>query len=202
MIVHGFDVYRSYLGMKLHFTKTNYDFFECNGKGRAKESTYHDRKDFYFFETLARKYTDQEIKEFMLASFVEAEDPTKVWIGDIKATGRDRWLVWTKRQQSLAYLVKQDFDTVVKHMEASSHSFNDLFETMGGHPPLLRLYIKRRLNLETLIIMDMVINYMKKWDETLKDPLWEQLSFKIKNYRPFLSISSVKFRKLMKESFV
>ena len=202
MIVHGFDVYRSYLGMKLHFTKPNYDFFECNGKGRAKESTYQQRNDFYFFETLARKYTDQEIKEFMLACFVEASDPTKVWIGDIKSAGKDRWLVWTKRQQSLAYIVKQDLDSVVKHMEASSYSFNNLFETMGGHPPLLRLYIKRGISLETLIIMDMVIKFMSNWDKTLVDPLWEQLSFKIKNYRPFLSISTSKYKNLMKECFV
>ena len=174
MIVHGFDVYRSYLGMKLHFTKPNYDFFECNGKGRAKESTYQQRNDFYFFETLARKYTDQEIKEFMLACFVEASDPTKVWIGDIKTSGRDRWLVWAKRQQSLAYLVEQDLDVLVEQL-AEVGSFNSLFETVGGHPPLLKLYIKRRICLETLVILDMVLGFMKQWDKKLRDPLWEQL---------------------------
>ena len=188
--------------MKLHFTNKNYDYFECNGKGRAKESTYQQRNDFYFFETLARKYSDQEIKEFLLASFVEAEDPTKVWIGDIKTSGRDRWLVWAKRQQSLSYIVKQDLDTVAQHLEATSTSFNNLFETLGGHPPLLKLYIKRRISLETLIIIDMVIQYTRNWDKKMSDPLWEQLSFKIKNYRPFLSISTMKFRKLMKECFM
>ena len=201
MIVHGIDVYKTYLAFKQHFSNPAFDFYKYEGKVRAKESTYQARNDFYFFETLARKYSDQEIKEYMLASFVEAEDPTKVWIGNIKSGGKDCLLVWAKRQQSLTYIVEQDFDAVVKHMETTQTSFNNLFETMGGHHALLRLYIKRSINLETLIIFDMVLNFMVRWDEKLRDPLWEQLSFKIKNYKPFLSIPTNKYKDLMKDTF-
>ena len=202
MIVHGIDVYKTYLAFKQHFSNPAFDFYKYEGKVRAKESTYQARNDFYFFETLARKYSDQEIKEYMLASFVEAEDPTKVWIGNIKSAGKDCWMVWAKRQQSLAYITKQDFDTVAQHMETTQTSFNNLFETMGGHPALLRLYIKRSINLETLIIFDLVLNFMRTWDKELTDPLWEQLSFKIKNYKPFLSIPTIKYKQLMKETFI
>ena len=198
----GFDVYRTYLAMKQHFTKENFDFFQYDGKVRAKEETYLQRSDFYFFETLARKYTDQEIKEFMLASFVSADDPSKVWIGDIKASGKDRWLVWTKLHESLAYTFKQDLDAVVEHLASTSSSFNNLFETMGGHPPLLRLYIKRRIHLETLIIFDIILGFTKTWDKKMRDPLWEQLSFKIRKYKPFLSIPSNKYKEILKEAFL
>ena len=199
--MHGFDVYKTYLAMKLHFSLDKYDFFQCEGKGRAKESTYHDRKDFYFFETLARKYTKQEIQEFMLASFVASENPAKVWIGDIQRSGKSNWMVWAKLQQSLAYTVEQDFDRLVEHMATTQTSFNDLFKTMGGHPSLLRLHIKRQIHLETIIILDMVLGFVRIWDKELKDPLWEQLSFKIKKYKPFLSIPTTKYRSLMKEKF-
>ena len=195
--MHGFDVYKCYLAMKLHFSSDKFDFFQYEGKVNAKESTYQDRNDFYFFETVARKYDAQEIKEYMLASFVEAEDPSKVWIGDIKRAGRDCWLVWAKRQQSLAYIVEQDFDTVVKHLEEAQCSFNNLFETMGGHPPLLRLFYKQRLNIETLIVLDLILGYGTIWNDRLKDPLWEQLSFKIKKYKPFLSIPSKKYKAML-----
>jgi hypothetical protein len=87
-------------------------------------------------------------------------------------------------------------------MEEERCSFNNLFETMGGHPPLLKLYIKRRINLETLIIFDMVLGYMTNWDSRLKDPLWEQLSFKIKKYKPFLSINTSTYKILIKKSFL
>ena len=201
MAIHGYDVYRKYLAFKLHFSREKFDFFEANGKGRAKEETYQQRNDFYFFETLARKFSEEEINEFFLASFAESDDPTKLWIGTIKESGRDRWVVWQKRQQSLTYIVSQDFDSMVNYMAAKECSFNSLFETVGGHPPLLRLFFKRQLHLETLVILDMVLGFMVSWDSQLKDPLWSSLSFKIKKLKPFLSIPVSKYRMIMKEKF-
>jgi hypothetical protein len=198
----GFDVYRTYLAMKQHFTKKNFDFFQYDGKVRAKQETYLQRSDFYFFETLARKLSDTEVKEYLLASFVSADDPSKVWIGDIKRSGKDRWLAWTKQNQSMQYLVKQDLSSVANFLEEKGYSFNDLFETLGGHPPALKLYIQRRISLETLIVMDMVLKFTQKWDENLHDPLWESLSLKIKKYKPFLSIPTHKYKKFMKETFL
>ena len=86
-------------------------------------------------------------------------------------------------------------------MDATGCTFNNLFETVGGHPPLLKLYIKRRVHLETLIICDMVLGFMKKWDKNLSDPLWESVSFKIKKYKPFLSINTNKYQKVLREKF-
>ena len=200
--MQGFDVYKTYLAMKLHFSLPKYDYFQCEGKGKAKESTYHDRKDFYFFETLARKYSDQEIKEFMLASFVASETPSKVWIGDIKASGKDKWLVWAKLQESLTYVVKQDLDGLVEYLATKGVTFNSLFETMGGHPPLLKLYVQRHIHLETLIILDMALGFMLYWDKEMRDPLWEMLSFKIKKYKPFLSINTTKYKLMMRDKFM
>ena len=200
--MQGFDVYRTYLAFKQHFANPKFDFFQYDGKVKAKESTYHDRKDFYFFETLARKHTDQEIKEFLLASFVSADDPTKVWIGDIKRDGKANWMVWTKLHESLAYAFKQDLNRVAEHLEATSRTFNDLFKAMGTHPPLLRLYIKRSITLETLTILDMVLGFMIQWDRELHDPLWTALSMKIKKYKPFLSLNTSRYKSIIKETFL
>ena len=201
-IVQGFDVYRAYLAMKQHFTKENFDYFQCGGKTRAKETTYQQRSDYYFFETLSRKLSDTEVKEYLLASFVTADDPSKVWIGDIKRTGKDKWLVWTKQHEGLSYFVEQDLDTVADYMEAQGYSFTDLFATLGSHPPILKLYFKRVISLETLIIMDMVLGFTEQWDNKLRDPLWQSLSLKIRKYKPFLSIPTHKYKKLMKKKFL
>ena len=201
-IVHGFDVYRTYLAMKMHFTKENFDFFQYDGKVNAKEETYQQRSDFYFFETVARKYEDQEIKEYLLASFVLADDPTKVWIGDIKRAGKDNWLVWQRQIQSRSYNFEQDLGRLVEHMEASELSFNQLFETSGGHPPLLKLHLKGVISLDTLIIMDMVLKFIPQWDKNLKDPLWQMISFKIKKYKPFMSIKTNKYKEMLQQRFL
>ena len=202
MIVHGVDVFRTYLAFKQHFSNPKFDFFQYDGKVKAKEETYQQRSDFWFFETLAKKLTDSEIKEYMLASFVSSENPSKVWIGDIKRNGRDLWMVWQKQQSGLSYIVQQDCERLVDFMEEKQCSFNSLFETMDGHPPSLKLHFKRQVSLETLIILDMVLGFMKHWDKNLKDPLWEQLSFKIRKYKPFLSINTMKYRGLVKSVFV
>ena len=200
-LMQGLQVYRMYLAMKQHFSKTNFDFFQCNGQTNAKEKTYQERNDFWFFETIARKYKKEEIQDLLLATFILSEDPKKVWIGDVRSTGKDRWVAFQKLQQSLNYIVEQDIDAVVEHMGTQRITFNNLFEAMGGHPPLLKLYIKRRINLETLIICDMILGFMGSWDNQLTDPLWEGISFKIKKYKPFLSINKDKYRKIMKEKF-
>ena len=197
----GLDCYRTYLAMKQHFTNPKFDFFQYDGKVKASEKKYQERSDFYFFETMARKLTDQEVKEYLLAGFVASDDPTKVWIGDIKRSGKDWWLAWQKKRQSEYYLVNEDLDRLVQHMEAQGYSFNNLFKDVG-HPPLLRYFIKRQLSLETLIIMDMVLGFMNQWDTTFTDPLWEGISFKVRKYRPFLSINKDKYLKLIKEKFL
>ena len=201
MVLHGFDVYKMYLGMKLHFTSEKYDFFLYEGKVNAKEETYTQRNDFYFFETLARKLTRQEAMEYLLASFVCAGDSGKVWIGDIKRNGKENWLKWTKMSQSIGYNFQQDIDTIQDFMMANNLKFNDLFDASEGHPALLKIYIKKQISLETFIIFDMVLKFMGRWDKQLRDPLWETLSFKIKKYKPFMSIPVSKYKKLMKEKF-
>ena len=200
-MIHGFDVYRMYLAMKLHFTNPNFDYFTAGGKTNAKEKTYQQRNDFWFYETLARKHTKDEIQEILLASFALSEDTSKVWIGDIKQSGKDRWVAWKKSQQSLSYIVEQDLSSMVDYMDAERYSFNDLFETMGGHPPLFRFLVKRQLHLETFIVMDIVLGFCKKWDKILIDPLWEKYSLKIKKYKPFLSINRDKYSHILREKF-
>jgi len=202
MIVHGFDVYRTYLAFKQHFTNPRFDFFQYDGKVKAKEETYQQRSDFWFFETLAKKLKDQEVLEYMLASFVSSEDPSKVHISLIKRSGKDLWMDWQKRQSSLRYSFEQDLNAVVQLMETKAYSFNNLFETLGQHPPILKLYINKRISLESLIILDMILGFTKQWDKDLIDPLWEQVSFKIKKYKPFLSINTMQYRKVVKEVFV
>ena len=77
------EVYQSYLAFKNHFTKEKYDYFKYGGRSRASEKAFNKRKDRYFFERISRKKNDEEIKQFFLANFSQASDPSQVWIGPI-----------------------------------------------------------------------------------------------------------------------
>ncbi len=201
-VFHGFDVYRTFLAMKQHFSNPKYDFFMYDGKVNAKESTYQARNDFYFFESLAKKLTPLEVKEYLLSNFVYADDPSKVWIGNIKRTGKDKWIAWQKQNQNLRYNFQQDLNSIVNLMDSRKLSFNDIFSCDAGHPWLLRLYIKKEINLESIIILDMVLKFMLVWDKTMDDPLWSALSLKIKKYKPFMSIPVKDYKDLMKSTFI
>ena len=54
----GFEVYKTYLALKLHFSKDNYNFFTFNGKSRASLKSFEGRKDKYFFKKLGTKYDE------------------------------------------------------------------------------------------------------------------------------------------------
>ena len=199
--MHGIQVYRMYLAMKQHFSNPKFDFFQYNGQVNAKEKTYQERNDFWFFETIAKRLSSEQVQELLLASFIQSDDPTKVWIGDIKRDGKNRWLAHQKQTQSMSYVVEQDLSTMADYMETKGHTFNDLFAPLGTHPALLKLYIKGDVSLETMVVMDICLGYTKLWDKKMYDPLWEALSLKIKKYKSFLSINSDKYKKMMMEKF-
>ena len=51
----GFDVYKVYLGVKLHFTTDTYDYVKYGGKTNATLDTFTKRKDRYFFHKLSKR---------------------------------------------------------------------------------------------------------------------------------------------------
>ena len=43
--MNGFDAYKTYLGIKLHFTKKDYDFHRFDGKTKATLESFEKRND-------------------------------------------------------------------------------------------------------------------------------------------------------------
>ena len=189
------EVYKTYLAFKNHFTKPNYDYHQYCGKSRASKESFNKRKDRYFFERMSRKKTDEEIKLYFLASFVECDDPTRLWIGEIIESGEKNYANWLKRSQSLYYLFKTETE-VFCHRE----TFEDLFTVKGtSHPEILKKYLHKGISIETLVIMDIILMFSKKFDKKLIDPVWESISLRIKKYKSFINIDKQKYTETLKE---
>ena len=77
--------------MKSHFTNPKFDFFKYGGKSRATITSFNKRKDKYWFEKTSRKYSDQEVLNFLLANFINATNPQNLWIGEIINSGERTW---------------------------------------------------------------------------------------------------------------
>ena len=194
MKVTPFETYQSYLSMKSHFTNPKYDFFKYGGKCRATVSSFNKRKDKYFFERTSRKYSDEEVLNFLLSNFVNTDNPQNLWIGEIISSGERTYADWTKRQQSLTYLFKEQSNELLLNNE-----LENLFSCLKGHPVILKRFLGGDISLETFVIYDRIFSFRKKFDKKLKDPVWETVSLKLQKYSPFLNIDVFKFKKILRD---
>ena len=194
MKVTPFENYQSYLSMKSHFTNQKYDFFRYGGKSRATMASFNKRKDKYWFEKTSRKYSDEQIVDFLLANFVTTDNPNNLWIGEIINSGERTYAEWTKRQQSISYLFKEESNKLLEE-----NQLQELFECDKGHPLILKRFLGGDISLETFVIFDIIFLFSEKFDEKLLDPVWETVSMKVRKYKPFLSINVSNFKKILRE---
>jgi len=180
--------------MKSHFTNPKYDFFKYGGKSRATMASFNKRKDKYWFEKTSRKYSDEQILNFLLANFVITDNPQNLWIGEIINSGERNYAEWMRRKQSLTYLFKEQLNKLL-----SENDLETVFNCSKGHPPLLKKYLGGEISLETLTILEKVFSFRKNFDKKLDDPVWESVSLKIKKYIPFININVFNYKKILKE---
>lgn len=191
-IMDPFDTYTMYVALKNHFTQKSYDYFKYNGHVKVKRETFDTRKDKYFFYKLSKR---KDIQDFLVANFVDGNKD--FWVGSIREEAPDLiFTKWKKRQESLTYTFTQDLDRL-----NSDFDFNFKVERYG-HPLLLRLYLRQDICIETMIILDMLVNYTRVWGKKLeKDLIFDEIYFKMIKYRPFLSIDLNKFKTITINKF-
>ena len=189
-----FDAYRQYLSLKNHFTKEKYDYHKYCGKSRATVQSFYKRKDRFWFEKLARNKSDQEVIEFFVSNFITCTDPSKLWIGEMIRDGEGRYTAWKKRTQSLSYIFKEEIQNILANQDLDS-----IFSRKSGHPIILKKYLGGDISIETMVILDQILEYRKEFDKHLQDPVWETVSMRMKKYSPFLNIEVSRYKKVLKE---
>lgn len=190
------DVYLMYCAMKAHFGKGDYDFVTYKGKTRIKRDTFYKRKDRSFFVRVSRKYkTEQEIQNYFVSNFIKDK---KGYIANFNDENYESWKL--KRQGF--------FDLFEVEMKPLVDAFEDLFTvTNGQHPKLMREFLGGRVSLETIIILDELVNFSLSldWNKQLEDDIiWIDLRNLMNNYRRFLTIDQKQYKirllKLIEES--
>ena len=194
--MNGFEVYKIYLAIKLHFTSKNqsYDFHKHNGRTTARLETFTKRRDRYYFHRLSKSYDDKSIVNYFLSNFVSN---TNLWVGDIIGkAGDEHYKQWSKKIESLHYYYEKDIDYIIERMTTKDIKFNDLFLSIDGqHPPIIKMFLAKKINFETLIILDDILRFTKKLNKNIKEKvLWPKLFDRMKRYKPFLSYNITKYK--------
>ena len=178
------DVYLMYCAMKAHFGKGDYDFIKYDGKTKISRESFWKRKDRYFFVKVSKKYdTSVEIRDYLVSNFIKDKN------GYIANFNDDNYDIWRLRRQGF-------FDEFAMELYPYVKNFDPLFESSKGtHPKLLQEYLGHRISLETMVILDELVEYSGKWDKYMNDDVvWPDIKKLMNNYKRFLTIDKNKYR--------
>ena len=187
------DVYLMYCALKAHF-QGDYDYHKFSGQTKIKRQSFYKRKDRIFFVRLSTKYSDKEILNYLVSNFIQDRS------GYIANFNDKNYEDWLQKRKTFYELFSEEMRPFVKN-------FEPLFECKDNqHPLLLKEYLGKRVSLETMIVLDDLVEFSKRWDKELvwDDFVWPDVKKLMNNYKGFLTIKTDKYRirllKLIEES--
>lgn len=156
----GYQAYRYFMAIKLHFTTDKYDVFVSNGRVTGKRETFEKRNDRGLFEKLANKFDkDKDLIRYFVANFAYGNS------GVIYSTDSDEYYdTWIKRKESIRRVFELDMITIQRYLENNKKIYNDLYSIDEYSPILLNLYLGKQITLETMVILNDLENYLDKWE--------------------------------------
>lgn len=188
----GLNAYKAYIALKLHFTKSDFDFFKYGGKTSASFDSYKKRKDAIFFEMIGKHPDPVNFIAFNMAEAGAKLYPKQLATAQVFKQQYDQF----KRQlDSLTYAVE-------RHLKDSEINILEAFTITSGHPPIVNQYLRGNISLLILTVLIKTLDLQEYYDAKMPDPIWQKLSLQIKKLSPFLNydpkkISSVLLKMVM-----
>mgnify|MGYP000344694632 CR=1 FL=1 len=195
----GFNAYKTYLALRSHFT-TDYDYFKYNGKLRVKEESFLRRKDKFFFEKIERRHK-KELVPFFVSNLIKEDNN---WSGGLVSDKAEQvFNEWKRKFQSLKYSFREDMSKLRDYMDRNDLQFDEVFRCDDGqHPIILKLLISEDISIESFIILDKVLGFVKKINKYVDDFIWIEYNKKIVKYSSFIEIDTKEYRHVVKSIFV
>ena len=182
--MEAIDTYLMYCAMKAHFGKTDYDFVTYHGKTRIKRDSFFKRKDRSFFVKISRKYkTEENIKNYFVSNFIK---DSKGYVSNFNDGNYEEWKI---KRANFYNQFALEIKPLVKN-------FNPLFVIKDDeHPILLKEYLGKRVSLETIIILDELVEFSKTWNKKLsEDHIWQDIKKLMHNYKRFLTLDKNRYK--------
>jgi hypothetical protein len=189
----GFAAFALYNSLKLHFTSNSYDYFKYHGKTNVTKENFATRKDKYSFYKLSRKFQLEELKHFFIANFLQGDK----WVGDmLTPEGEEHYKKWLKTTQSLTYIFENDILYLL-----DKYSPEETIKVVSGSYPKLLVEVQQgKVAIETLIIMNDIMEFFPMWEKKIDDDIiWPNFKLKCLKYQPFIDYDKSKFKTILKE---
>lgn len=175
--MEAFECYKLYLSLKLHFTKEAYNYFK-HRRTSATPKAFDKRNDSYFFHKLADLYTEEQLVEFFVSQLIVTN---QFWIGDsFSEKNQEIYNLYLKCKQSLSRQLQQELQYLY-----STYTDKELYNPSRGYPKIIAEYLRGKVRLETLVILDRHISWSSNID-LIDGIVWTPLKFLMFKYKPFL----------------
>ncbi len=156
----GFEAYKIYSALKLHYTQENFDAYKYNFKTRIKPESFERLRFRYTFEKIAsRCKTRENLIDFYTSNFITGCN----WVMDMNEKNLNDM---KSRRESFSYNFKTDINKL-----SSSHGFDELCSCAGGENVLINELCKENIKIETVAMIDLLVNFIKPLLSKLNDPL-------------------------------
>ena len=191
-LLAGFEAYSAYLALKSHFS-SDFDYHKYNGKISASRAAYEKRRDKLFFEKLAKH---EDIIGFLVANII---DNPSVYIKNLSYSklAEQIWKDYRERQDHLLDNLKNELKFIERPFGGN------LLVKAGQHPPLLRLYLSKKISLDTLCILCYTTKCIALWDREMGDDVvYADIGKLMKNYAPFIRYDKTMVKQILKENYV
>lgn len=194
----SYEVYRYYLALRLHFTTDQYDVIKQRGRVRASRQAFYRRKDLLSIRKVAETFSEKEIVDFLVANFTAGDR----WGGIFDLNAKERYTDWKRRIESLTYIFEKEVSKLNIFCEKKNLTFKECFTIANSqHPYIIRMYLRNDISIETLVILNKLLNFTDDLDVGLKDDIvWPDLSRIIKKYDPFLTIDKEKYGRILRRA--
>ncbi len=192
----GYEAFGLYESLKIHFSKDSYDFFKYNGKTNVSVTAFENRKDKYHFYKLSRKYTQREdLINFIVANLLEKDN---LWVGDLLNESAE---VNFRKHQKVLQALSYEFTNDLAQIFEGIDNPNDVIKVVDGEYPILLTKLNRKeVSIETVVILNKMLNFLPMWEKKVADTIVAPNQFRrIKKYASFLNQDVVKYKLILKK---
>jgi len=193
----GYEAFSLYTSLKLHFNSDSYDYFRYNGKVNISIDAFENRKDKWHFYKLSRRFDNEEQgRDFIVANLVH---DSNVWVGNLLVEESN--IQYRKRQkviQSLTYTFTNEIASIMSHKDPNaSFMIHD-----GEYPEVLQKLLHDEISIETLCILNSILNFLPVWDKKINDTIhYPNISRRMKKYTSFIRFEPTKYKLILKKEY-
>lgn len=192
-MLSGYSFFKKYAPIHLHFT-TAYDIFRYDGRTKSvSPEHFENRKDKNLFAKIGKKINnDKEAGQFCLSNFILTTNDN--WIYE-DTDHYENFLKWKGYRQSFVQHLENEIYELCKHSEKLPLWSKFISRTPNGNlPPLLQLYLHRRISADTVVVLNNLhTEFIDKWvSECSTDPFIQKQLVYLKKYTPFIHTNSHK----------